>query len=329
MTRVLSCIQPTGAVHLGNYLGALQGWVAGQHTCDAFHGIVDLHALTVAQEPGVVGLQTLELAALLFAVGLDPDIATVFVQSHVPEHSQLCWIMECTVSVGELQRMVQFKEKASRQAGGFISAGLLTYPALQAADILLYDTDEVPVGEDQRQHVEITRDIAIRFNGRYGDTFVVPKATVPRAGSRVMDLQDPTSKMSKSATSDAGLINVLDEPAVITRKFKRAVTDSGREVVFDRVAKPGVSNLLEILAAATGRTPVDVALDYSQYGPLKADTGEAVAELLRPIQERYRQLLDDRAELAALLAKGADKAQGIAAKTLERAYSAIGLLPAG
>jgi tryptophanyl-tRNA synthetase len=329
VTRVLSCIQPTGDVHLGNYLGALRVWVEGQHTCDAFHGIVDLHALTVPQEPGVVGRQTLELAATLYAVGLDPDLATVFVQSHVVEHSQLCWLMECTVAVGELQRMVQFKEKSAKQVGGFISAGLLTYPALQAADILLYDADEVPVGEDQRQHVEITRDIAIRFNYRYGDTFVVPKATLPRAGARVMDLQEPTSKMSKSASSDAGVINLFDDPATILKRFKRAVTDSGTEVRFDREEKPGVSNLIEIQAAATGRSPEDIAAGYTQYGPLKTDTGEAVVELLRPIQARYRELLADPGELSSLLAKGADKARAVASKTLARAYDAIGLLPAG
>ncbi len=328
MTRVLSCIQPTGEVHLGNYLGALRNWVIGQHTCDAFHGIVDLHALTVPQEPGVVGRQTLELAATLYAVGLDPDVATVFVQSHLPEHSQLCWIMECTVAVGELQRMVQFKEKSAKQSG-FISAGLLTYPALQAADILLYDADEVPVGEDQRQHVEITRDIAIRFNHHFGETFVVPKAVLPRAGARVMDLQEPTAKMSKSTASEAGVINLYDDPAAIVRKFKRAVTDSGSEVLFDRAAKPGVSNLLEIQSAATGRSPEDIATGYAQYGPLKADTGEAVVELLRPVQERYRELMADPAELARLLAKGADKARAVAAKTLTRAYDAVGLLPAG
>jgi len=328
VTRVLSCIQPTGEVHLGNYLGALRNWVAGQHECDAYHGIVDLHALTVPQPPGVVGEQTVELAALLFAVGLDPDVATIFVQSHLPEHSQLCWIMECTVAVGELQRMVQFKDKSARHAG-FVSAGLLTYPALQAADILLYDADAVPVGEDQRQHIEITRDIAIRFNGRYGDTFVVPEAAIPRAGARVMDLQDPTSKMSKTATSDVGLINMLDEPAAILRKFKRAVTDSDGEVLFDRERKPGVSNLLEILGTATGRPPDEVAIGYTQYGPLKADAGEAVVELLRPIQARYRELMDDRAELTGLLARGAAKARTVASKTLERAYSAVGLLPAG
>ena len=326
MTRVLSCIQPTGEVHLGNYLGALRNWVIGQHTCDAFHGIVDLHALTVPQEPGCGRAQTLELAATLYAVGLDPDVATVFVQSHLPEHSQLCWIMECTVSVGELQRMVQFKEKAAKQSG-FVSAGLLTYPALQAADILLYDADEVPVGEDQRQHVEITRDIAIRFNHHFGDTFVVPKAVLPRAGARVMDLQEPTAKMSKSAASEAGVINLYDDPAAIVKKFKRAVTDSGSEVRFDRAEKPGVSNLLEIQAAATGRSPEDIADGYTQYGPLKADTGEAVVELLRPIQDALPRAAGRPAELAALLAKGADKARAVAAKTLARAYDAIGLLP--
>ena len=259
-------------------------------------------------------------------MGLDPDVATVFVQSHLPEHSQLCWIMECTVSIGELQRMVQFKEKSAKQSG-FISAGLLTYPALQAADILLYDADEVPVGEDQRQHVEITRDIAIRFNHHFGDTFVVPKAVLPRAGARVMDLQEPTAKMSKSTASEAGVINLYDDPAAIVRKFKRAVTDSGSEVRFDRAEKPGVSNLLEIQSAATGRSPEDIAAGYTQYGPLKADTGEAVVELLRPVQERYRELMADPAELARLLAKGADKARAVAAKTLARAYDAVGCSP--
>lgn len=328
MTRVLSCIQPTGAVHLGNYLGALAIWVEGQHTCDAYHGIVDLHALTVTDTPGVLGEQTVELAAVLFAVGLDPEVATVFVQSHVPEHTGLAWIMECTVSFGELSRMTQFKDKSSKREGDFISAGLFTYPALQAADILLYDANEVPVGEDQRQHIEITRDIAIRFNGRFGDTFVVPEAATPKAGARVMDLQDPTSKMSKSAASDAGCVYLLDEPGVIMRKFKRAVTDSDTEVRYDRAAKPGVSNLLDILAAATGGDPEVLAGKYSQYGPLKADTGEAVVELLRPIQQRYRELIDDPAELAGLLRVGAQRARGVATTTLERAHRAIGFLPA-
>src|SRR5262245_38486365 len=320
VTRVLSCIQPTGDVHLGNYLGALRNWVSGQHEKEVFHGIVDLHALTITEQPGVVGEATIKLAAMFFAVGLDPDIATIFVQSHVPEHPQLAWVMECTVSYGELSRMTQFKDKSSRREGEFISAGLFTYPALQAADILLYDANEVPVGEDQRQHVEITRDIAIRFNARFGDTFVVPRFVTPKAGARVMDLQDPTSKMSKTADTEAGLISMLDDPATITRKFKRAVTDSESEVRFDRAAKPGVSNLLEILAAATRRTPSEVAEQYTQYGPLKADAGEAVVEMLRPIQARYRELIDDRGELSALLHKGATKARAVASGTLARAY---------
>ncbi len=327
MTRVLSCIQPTGEVHLGNYLGALRNWVIGQHDADAFHGIVDLHALTVTESPGVIGDTTLRLAAMLFAIGLDPDVATVFVQSHVTQHSQLCWVMECTVSFGELSRMTQFKDKSSKREGEFISAGLFTYPALQAADIVLYDADEVPVGDDQRQHIEITRDVAMRFNHRFGDTFVIPKAVTPKAGARVMDLQDPTSKMSKSADSDAGCIMMMDDPADVARKFKRAVTDSDNEVRFDPAAKPGVSNLLEIVAVCTGSTPQDLAEKYTQYGPLKNDAGDAVIELLRPIQGRYNELMTDRGELASLLRKGADKAGDVAAATLDRAYSAIGFLP--
>ena len=327
MTRVLSCIQPTGDVHLGNYLGALRNWVAGQHECDAFHGIVDLHALTLPKQPGEVGESTTRLAAMLFAIGLDPDVATVFVQSHIAEHSQLCWIMECTVSIGELQRMVQFKEKSAKQGGDFISAGLLTYPALQAADIVLYDADEVPVGDDQRQHVEITRDIAIRFNHRFGETLVGPKAVIPKAGARVMDLQDPGSKMSKSSASDAGSIGMLDEPSRVMKKFKRAVTDSESEVRYDRDAKPGVSNLLDIQAAATGRSAEEIAAHYQQYGPLKVDTGEAVVELLRPIQARYWTLMSDPAELGRLLRTGDDKARAVASVTLARTYDAIGLLP--
>ena len=232
-------MQPTGDAHLGSYLGAFRNWVAGQHEKEVFHGIVDLHALTVTERPGVVGERTIELAAILFAVGLDPDVATVFVQSHVPEHPQLAWLMECNVSFGELGRMTQFKDKSAKRGGDFISAGLFTYPALQAADILLYDTDEVPVGDDQRQHVEITRDIAIRFNHRFGETFVLPDGRRPQGGARVMDLQDPTSKMSKSTESDAGVIQLLDDPATIARKFKRAVTDSDGDVRYDPAAQAG------------------------------------------------------------------------------------------
>jgi tryptophanyl-tRNA synthetase len=327
VARVLSCIQPTGEVHLGNYLGALRNWVSGQHTNDVFHGIVDLHALTITDTPGVLGKQTLQLAAILFAVGLDPQVATVFVQSHIPEHSQLGWIMECTVSFGELSRMTQFKDKSAKREADFVSAGLFTYPALQAADILLYDAAEVPVGDDQRQHIEITRDIALRFNHRFGDTFVVPKAVTPPTGARVMDLQEPTNKMSKSGDGEAGIIYLLDDPASIVKKFKRAVTDSDNEVAFDRERKPGVSNLLEILAAATNESPASLATTYTQYGKLKQDTGEAVAEMLRPIQTRYHELMADPAELSNLLALGKERASKIAQATLARAHSAIGLYP--
>jgi len=327
VARVLSCIQPTGEVHLGNYLGALRNWVSGQHENDVFHGIVDLHALTVTETPGVLGDQTLSLAAMLFAVGLDPDVATVFVQSHLPQHSQLAWIMECTVSYGELSRMTQFKDKAAKREADFVSAGLFTYPALQAADILLYDANEVPVGDDQRQHIEITRDIAIRFNHRFGDTFVLPKAVTPKAGARVMDLQNPENKMSKSASGDAGIVYMLDEPAAIERKFKRAVTDSDSVVAYDREKKPGVANLLEILATATDSSPSAVATKYSQYGALKSDAGAAVIAMLAPIRARYQELMNDRGELARLIRRGDERAEAVAAATLARAHAAIGILP--
>jgi tryptophanyl-tRNA synthetase len=330
-TRVLSCMQPTGDVHLGNYLGALRRWVELQAERDAFHGIVDLHALTVTDEPGIIGDETLRLAAMLFAVGLDPDIATVFVQSHVPEHTQLGWVMECTLSFGELSRMVQFKDKLAKREGRFISAGLFTYPALQAADILLYDANEVPVGDDQRQHVEITRDAAIRFNHRYGETLVVPEAVTPPAGARVMSLQEPTAKMSKSDDSDAGCVFIVDEPATVMKKFKRAVTDSDSglgAVRFDPEGKPGVSNLLEIHAAVTGRTIDAIAAEYEQYGALKVATGEAVVAALDPIRNRYDELMGDRGELSRLLRVGASKAREVAAATLDRAYTSIGMLPA-
>lgn len=327
MPRVLSCIQPTGSVHLGNYLGALVNWVSGQHDGDVFHGIVDLHALTITEQPGVLGQSTVELAAMLFAVGLDPDIATVFVQSHIHEHTELAWIMECTVSFGELSRMTQFKDKSAKREGDFISAGLFTYPALQAADILLYDADEVPVGEDQRQHIEITRDIAVRFNHRFGDTFVLPKAVHPKAGARVMDLQDPTSKMSKSAETENGIVYLLDENSVIEKKFKRAVTDSDGVVAYDRANKPGVSNLLDILSAATGTPAEQLAESYSQYGPLKKDAGDAVIALVDPIRARYLELMNDKGELARLIKIGNQRAREVAAHTLDRAHRAIGLMP--
>lgn len=325
MTRVFSGIKPTGNVHLGNVLGALLRWTEEQHRADSIYCVVDLHALTVPQDPEELRSSTLRLAQILLAVGLDPEVCTLFVQSHVPEHTEGAWIMECTASYGELSRMTQFKDKS--QKAGFVSGGLFTYPALMAADILLYDTDEVPVGDDQRQHVELARDVAERFNARYGQTFTVPTATFPVAGARVMDLQDPTSKMSKSEDTAPGTILLLDDPKVIEKKIKRAVTDNDGEVRFDVEAKPGVSNLLSILAAVTGRQPQDVAADYQQYGPLKADTAAAVVERLAPIQARFRELEADPGETLRLLRVGADKARADAAATLERAKRNLGLLP--
>lgn len=323
MTRVFSGIKPTGDVHLGNVLGALRRWADEQHA-DATYCVVDLHALTVPQDPGELRSTSLRLAQILLAVGLDPEVCTLFVQSHVHEHAELAWIMECTASYGELSRMTQFKDKSAKT--GFVSGGLFTYPALMAADILLYDTDEVPVGDDQRQHVELARDIAERFNGRYGPTFTVPTATFPAAGARVMDLQDPTSKMSKSDDTAPGTILLLDEPKAIEKKIKRAVTDNDGEVRYDVEAKPGVSNLLSILGACTDRTPEEAAAGYEQYGPLKADTAAAVLEVLAPIQARFRELEADPAETLRLLAVGAGKAQERAAATLARARAALGLL---
>jgi tryptophanyl-tRNA synthetase len=325
MARVFSGIKPTGDVHLGNLLGALQHWVRDQHHGESIHCVVDLHALTVPQDPDELRQTSLQLAQVLLAVGLDPDVCTLFLQSHVHEHTELAWLLECTASFGELRRMTQFKDKSDKT--DFVSAALFTYPALMAADILLYDADEVPVGEDQRQHLELSRDLAVRFNSRYGETFVVPKAVVPKAGARVMDLQEPTNKMSKSEDSSQGTILVLDPPEVVTKKIKRAVTDADNEVRWDVDAKPGVSNLLSILGAATGRDPEAIAGDYTQYGPLKADTAEALVELLRPIQERFSELVKDPAGTAAILDKGAAKAQAVAAPVLERAKDKIGLLP--
>jgi len=326
MARVFSGIQPTGDVHLGNLLGALHHWVRDQHT-ESIHCVVDLHALTLPQDPAELRQKTVDLTQILLAVGLDPDVCTLFVQSHVHEHPELAWLLECTASYGELSRMTQFKDKSDR--ADFISAALFTYPALMAADILLYDTDEVPVGEDQRQHIELTRDVAQRFNSRYGETFVIPEAVVPKAGARVMDLQSPTNKMSKSLDSPQGTVLVLDPPEVLTKKVKRAVTDADNEVRWDPEGKPGVSNLLSILGAATDRDPEVLAADYSQYGPLKADTAEALVELLKPIQARYAELAADPAQTTAILDKGAAKAQATAADVLARAKDHIGLLPRG
>ena len=327
MTRVLSGIQPTGEKHLGNYVGAIRQWAVDQHDHDSFFCVVDLHALTIEQDPAELRRQTAAVAALLLAGGLDPDVCTLFIQSHVPQHPQLCWLMECTASFGELRRMTQFKDKTAKGGEGAARVSLFTYPVLQAADILLYDADRVPIGDDQRQHLELSRDLAIRFNQRFGQTFTVPEAAFPKVGARIMDLQEPTKKMSTSNSTPQGLIYLLEPPESIAKKIKRAVTDLETDVRYDRASKPGVSNLLELLAVATGSTPDAVAAGYSQYGPLKADAAAAVVEFLRPVQERYAELAGDPAYVQGVLAKGAEKAEAIAAATLERAKSAMGLLP--
>ena len=324
MARVFSGIQPTGDIHLGNYLGAIRRWARDQHD-EAIHCIVDLHALTIPRDPAELRAKTTEVTRLLVASGLDPDVIILFAQSMVHEHAELNWVMECTAAFGELRRMVQFKDKADR--ADFVSAGLFTYPALQAADILLYDTDEVPVGDDQRQHLELARDLAIRFNGRYGDTFVVPRHVIPPVGARVMDLQRPEAKMSKSLDSPQGTVGLLDDPKDIVRKFKRAVTDSDNEVRYDPATKPGVANLLSILAAVTDGDPEALAANYQQYGPLKADTAEAVVEALRPVRERNEELAKDPGVIDEVLATGAAKASAIASATMTRVRDRLGLPP--
>ncbi|HEY5025259.1 MAG TPA: tryptophan--tRNA ligase [Acidimicrobiales bacterium] len=324
MARVLSGVQPSGDLHLGNYLGAFRNWVADQHDFDAFFCVVDLHALTLEYDPALLAQTTLETAENLLAVGLDPSVCTLFVQSHVPEHPRLTWLLECTATYGELRRMTQFKDKGGEQET--VRAGLLTYPVLMAADILLYDAERVPVGDDQRQHLELTRDVAARFNHRYGDTFVVPEPAVPKVAARVMDLQEPTRKMSKSVSSPLGTILVLDPPEEIDRKVRKAVTDTETEVCYDPAKKPGVSNLLELLAACTGGDPSDLASGYANYGALKADVAEALAELLRPVRERLAELQSQRDYVESVLAQGAAKARTVAGPTLDRAMRAAGLL---
>ncbi|HMD44899.1 MAG TPA: tryptophan--tRNA ligase [Acidimicrobiales bacterium] len=327
MARVLSGIQPSGVMHLGNYLGALRSWVALQDDHDAFYCIVDLHALTLDITPEELSANTVDAAANLLAAGLDPDRCTMFVQSQVPEHTRLSWLLECTATMGELQRMTQFKDKAAGRDS--VRVGLFTYPVLQAADILLYDADQVPVGEDQRQHLELTREVANRFNHRYGTTFTVPEAAVPKVAARVMDLQHPGRKMSKSVDSPLGTLNVLDDPAEIERKVKRAVTDTDGVVRYDPVTQPGLANLLALLAAATGRTPEEVAVGYDRYGDLKRDVAEALIEMLAPVQARYRTLAADPGTVLEVLAAGRRRAHEVAAATYGRAAGAVGLVPPG
>ncbi|MCM2420868.1 tryptophan--tRNA ligase [Streptomyces sp. RKAG293] len=329
MTRIFSGVTPSGHLTLGNYLGAIQRWVSvdqhqSPHQEDALFSIVDLHALTVEHEPARLRRLTRQTATLLLAAGLDPKVCTVFVQSHVDEHTRLSYVLECIATDGELRRMIQYKEKSAKQQS--VRVSLLTYPVLMAADILAYRTDEVPVGDDQAQHVELSRDLAVRFNQRYGHTFTVPRAVVPPVAARVMDLQEPASKMSKSASATTGTISLLDEPAVIRKKVMRAVTDSASDVEYDRVERPGLANLLEILAACTGGEPAALAAGYDSYGAVKKDVAEAVVELLRPLRERHAVLCADPGFLDAVLRDGAERARALARPTVDAAYRAIGLL---
>ena len=330
--RILSGMQPSSnSLHLGNYLGALVNWVRMQDEYDAIFFIPDLHAITVPQDPAELAQRTRVTAAQYIAAGVDVDKCTLFVQSQVPEHAQLAWVLNCITGFGEASRMTQFKDKAQKQGSEQASVGLFTYPILQAADILLYQPHGVPVGEDQRQHVELSRDLANRFNSRFGETFTVPKPFIQQESAKIYDLQNPTAKMSKSAESQAGLINLLDPPKVTAKRIKSAVTDAETDIRFDRETKPGISNLLTIYSAITGQS-VDALVGAYQgklYGHLKTDVAEAVVGRLTPIRERANELLADPAELDRLLAVGADKAREIASVTLRDVYAKVGFLPYG
>jgi tryptophanyl-tRNA synthetase len=324
--RVFSGIKPTGDTTFGNYSGGFRQYAATQELGEAFFCIVDLHAITVDFEPEDLRRRTLDLAAMLLATGIDPQRSTLFVQSHVTAHAQAAWMLSAVASYGQLGRMTQFKEKGDQQS--FVSAALFNYPVLMAGDILLYDATHVPIGDDQRQHLELARDIAERFNGRYSETFTVPQGIYPDAGARIMDLQDPVSKMGKTGSSEQGTVRMLDDPDAIRKKFKTAVTDSGRDVVHDREGKPGISNLIEILHVATGETIPDIEKRYADggYGPFKQDVGEAVVALLDPIRGRYEELRGDEEALRGVLAAGADKAREASAPTLAAMYERMGFL---
>ena len=326
---VFSGVQPTSdSLHLGNALGAVAQWVGLQDEFDAYFCVVDLHAITLPQDPDTLRRRTLATAAQYLAMGIDPFRATVFVQSHVPAHAELAWVLGCFTGFGQASRMTQFKDKSQKEGSDATTVGLFTYPVLQAADVLLYDTNLVPVGEDQRQHLELARDVAQRFNSRFPDTFVVPDVMVQKATAKIYDLQDPRAKMSKSASSEAGLINLLDDPKVSAKKIRSAVTDSEREIRYDPEAKPGVSNLLTIQSAVTD-TDVDKLVEgYAGrgYGDLKKDTAEAVVEFVAPIKARVDELLADTAELEGVLAAGATRANEVSAKTLKRVYERLGFL---
>jgi tryptophanyl-tRNA synthetase len=325
--RIFSGIQPTGGKHLGNYIGAIRGWVEGQDRGEAIYCIVDLHAITVPYEPAELRRTTLDTTAILLAAGLDPDRCILFRQSEVHEHSELCWLLSGVTAYGDLTRMTQFKEKSAKQQE-LVSAGIFIYPVLQAADILVYNADEVPVGDDQRQHLELARDVAQRFNARFGETFVVPRHRIPQVGARIMDLQDPTSKMSTTAASDAGVIRVLDDPAVIAKKVKSAVTDSGSEVV-RAPDKPGVTNLIDILSVIRGVGPeaVEREFDGSGYGGFKQAVADEVVAYLSPVRERYEELRADEDGLNRVLADGAEKAAAIASETMRTVRDRMGVGP--
>jgi tryptophanyl-tRNA synthetase len=323
--RIFSGIQPTGDKHLGNYSGGFRQYAATQERGDAFFCIVDLHSITVDYDPDDLRDSTLKLAAMLFANGIDPDRSTVFVQSHVKAHAEAAWLLSSVASYGQLGRMTQFKDKSDRAQ--FISAGLFTYPVLMAGDILLYRTDAVPVGDDQRQHIEFARDVAQSFNARFGETFRVPEGIYPEEGARIMDLQEPERKMSTTGGTPQGTVLIVDPPDVIRKKFKTAVTDSGREV--RRAAdKPGISNLIEIMSVATGETmdAIEARYDGQGYGQFKSDVGEAVVELLAPFRERYEALVADPGELERLLRRGAEKAREESAGTLQAMYDRMGFV---
>ena len=330
MKRVLSGIQPTAeSFHLGNYLGAVKQWVELQSEHDAFYCVVDLHALTVETDPAVLRRRTLASVAQLIALGVDPQKCTLFIQSHVPEHNQLAWVLECLTGFGEAGRMTQFKDKSQKSGSDRTVVGLFTYPILQAADIMLYQANLVPVGEDQRQHIELTRDLGERFNSRFGATLTIPEAYILKSAAKINDLQDPLAKMSKSAASNSGVIDILDNPDINAKKIKSAVTDTGKEVVFDEKNKPGISNLLTIHSALSGKTIADIENSFAHkgYGDFKSEVADVVATYFTPIRKKAEELLADSRGLQKILAEGADKARAVASATLASAYDAIGLVP--
>jgi len=327
--RVLSGIQPTAdSFHFGNYLGALRHWPLLQDEHDAFYCIADMHAITVEYDPTMLRERTRRSAAQLIAAGIDPDRSVLFVQSQVPEHAQLAWVLNCITGFGEASRMTQFKDKSAKRGADRASVGLFTYPILQAADILIYQADLVPVGEDQRQHLELTRNLAGRFNHRFGDTFVLPKPYIVKETAKITDLQDPTAKMSKSASSQSGIIDLLDEPMKSAKKIRSAMTDSGSQILFDEEKKPGISNLLTIYSALTGAAITDIEAEFEgqQYGQFKVALADIVVDFVGPFRERTLELLDDKAELDRILVSGAEKARAVASETLKSVYDHVGFV---